>query len=236
MPYFLSNRNIIGQQRPNPLNVNYVGGSSSASSLSGIFTGSATTFTYGWNNRWTAIDSQPSTGWQNITGNANHFVSGFGITAVPTSSNIGRFDPSLLTTYTNSNRSLTSVTAPQGASSSYTVSEALNFSSSTNGAWLESIESRTLVFTFGSGATDFGNATGFIVQSFSNGGYHKCLVMSITHSGITRLFAPKGSVITSTGTAAPYIFYPLNNTFTSYTDSRLTSASGPTLDPTYFEY
>ena len=214
------------------------GAGAGASTLSGIFTGSSSTFIYSWADRWTANNTVPgSSGWPQVTGGNGHFVSGFALTSTPTSSGIGNVLSSGINTYINSDRTLLSVTAPQGASTSYIVSAALNFSSASDGAWLEQVQSRTLEFTFSSSATNFGNATGFIVQSFSNGGFHKCLVCSLTHSGITRFFAPKFS-ITLVSTAAPvsYLFYPLNASFTSFSDSRLTSATGPTLTASYFEY
>jgi hypothetical protein len=208
-----------------------------ASDLSGIFTGAANTFVYSWANRWTTTDTQPTGGWNSIAGNQNHFVSGFGFSATPTSAGVSVFTGSNLATYQNSNRTVSAVTAPQGASASYTVSDAINFASFNGGAWLEGVDTRTLQFTIGSSLTNFGNATGFITQAYGGGGgYHKCFVFQITHGGISRLFAPKFSVNVIGGSALCYIFYPLTSDFTSFTDSRLTSATGNILTASYFQY
>lgn len=235
MPYYLSNRNYLGKLKPNVSSVSYIG-ESAATGLSGIFTGASNTFVYRWANRWTGTSTQPSSGWQEITGNIGHFVSGIRLTAEPTASGIGNILRSNVTPYFNADRTLASVIAPQGTDG-YNTSNALDFNTDADGAWLGSVDSRTLEFTFGSSQTNFGNATGFIIQGFSSGGYHKCLVMSITHASITRYFAPKWNVgLVSTGAPVCYFFYPLNNSFTSFTDSRLTSATGGILSATYFEY
>ena len=66
-------------------------------------------------------------------------------------------------------------------------------------------------------------------------------LVKISSNGITRYFAPKDISKTgqnpSSGTYG-HVFYPLNDTFTSFTDSRLTSlgTNDAVLPDSYFEY
>ena len=86
----------------------------------------------------------------------------------------------------------------------------------------------------------WGTNRGIQIRSW-HGGHHKCYLVKVTANGITRFFAPKdiANPKGSTGISTPnHVFYPLNDTFTSFTDSRLTSlgTNDSVLPDSYFEY
>ena len=196
---------------------------SSVTDLVGIF-GDATSFTYMANNRWTHA-SGAVTGWGNIDENRNHFISYINLT---TSSETGYIN----TQESTNGNGITGISATQY--SSYTVSEAIVYGSTNQGIWMSSNTNTSVVTaTMSSG---WGTNRGIQVRSWT-GGYHKCVLVKVTANSITRYFAPK-NITKSSSAQGGYVFYPLNDTFTSFTDSRLTSlgTTDNELPDSYFEY
>ena len=86
----------------------------------------------------------------------------------------------------------------------------------------------------------WGTNRGIQIRNWESG-HHKCYLVKVTANGITRFFAPKDMANPAgpTGTSVSnHVFYPLNDTFTSFTDSRLTSLgiNDSGLPDSYFEY
>lgn len=222
------------------------GGGGGAPVMQDIF-GTAQYYTYGWDNTWTTSHTHPDN-WGDIAGSQGHFLSYFQPTALtPSAWN---------TAYSNGVAQMgtgTNATALRGGatksfnnvyvsfSSGYNANDSLYFypGSGTSGAgdgiWFEQNDSRTAEFTLNSGGLD--NATGFLMGNYDNdGGYHKCLVIQITANSVSRLFAPHHSIQYYSGSYNIYHYLPLNSSFTSFADSRLTSYTGHTLQSSYFEY
>ena len=197
---------------------------SSVTDLAGIF-GDATSFTYMANNRWTH-GSGAVTGWGNIEENRNHFISYINLT---TSSETGYIN----TQESTNGNGITGISATQ-SSASYTVSEAIVYSSTNQGIWMSGNTNTSVVTATMSGG--WGTNRGIQVRSWT-GGYHKCVLVKVTANSITRYFAPK-NITKSSSAYGGYVFYPLNDTFTSFTDSRLTSLGNndAVLPDSYFEY
>ena len=197
--------------------------SSSNSNLEDIF-GSATSFTYMANNRWTHRNTAV-TGWGNISTNANHFISYINLTTSSETEYINTQES------TNGN-GITGISATQH--SHYTVSEAIVYSSTRQGIWMTSYTNTSVVTATMSGG--WGTNRGIQIRSWT-GGYHKCVLVKVTANNITRYFAPK-NIAKSGNAQGGYVFYPLNETFTSFTDSRLTSlgTTDNELPDSYFEY
>ena len=196
---------------------------SSVTDLAGIF-GDATSFTYMANNRWTHTSSAV-TGWGNISQNRNHFISYINLT---TSSETGYIN----TQESTNGNGITGISATQ--TGGYTVSEAIVYSSTNQGIWMSSYTNTSVVTATMSGG--WGTNRGIQIRSWS-GGYHKCVLVKVTANSKTRYFAPK-NITKSSSAFGGYVFYPLNDTFTSFTDSRLTSLgnSDAVLPDSYFEY
>ncbi len=197
---------------------------SSVTDLVGIF-GDASSFTYMANNRWTHSNNAV-TGWGNIQQNKNHFISYINLT---TSSEAGYIN----TQESTNGNGITGISATQ-SSSSYTVSGAIVYSSTNQGIWMSSNTNTSVVTATMSGG--WGTNRGIQIRSWA-GGYHKCVLVKVTANSITRYFAPK-NITKSSSANGGYVFYPLNDTFTSFTDSRLTSLgnSDAVLPDSYFEY
>ena len=200
--------------------------SSSNSNLEGVF-GSATEFTLMGSNSWTNYGAV--TGWGNISGNSSFFISYINITT----STVTTYQTTQLATNGNG------ITATSATNSGYTPSEAITWSTANNGVWWSGNSANTGVLT----ATMSGGWStnrGIQIRSWY-GGHHKCYLVKVTANSITRFFAPKdiANPSGSTGVNIPnHVFYPLNDTFTSFTDSRLTSlgANDSVLPDSYFEY
>ena len=199
---------------------------SSNSNLENIF-GSATEFTLMGNSIWT--NRFECTGWGDISGNDGYFISYINITT------------STETTYqttqlpTNGN----GITATSATNSGYSPSQAINWSAANTGVWWSGSNASTGVLT-ASMSGGWGTNRGIQIRSW-HGGHHKCYLVKVTANGITRFFAPKdiANPKGSTGINTPnHVFYPLNDTFTSFTDSRLTSlgTNDSVLPDSYFEY
>ena len=196
---------------------------SSVTDLAGIF-GDATSITYMANNRWTH-SANAVTGWGNIQQNKNHFISYINLT---TSSETGYIN----TQESTNGNGITGISATQ--TGGYTVSEAIVYSSTNQGIWMSSNTNTSVVTATMSGG--WGTNRGIQIRNWTNG-YHKCVLVKVTANSITRYFAPK-NITKSSSTQGGYVFYPLNETFTSFTDSRLTSLgnSDAVLPDSYFEY
>ena len=204
---------------------------SSNINLEDIF-GSSTTFTLMGNQRWTHSSfSSAVTGWGDIDQNSHFFISYINITT------------STATTYqttqlaTNGN-GITATSATQ-TSGSYKAKKAKEWSSADKGVWWYSTgaDNGVLTATMSGG---WGTNRGIQIRNWTNG-HHRCFLVKVTANGITRYFAPKdmANPASPTGTSVPnHVFYPLNDTFTSFTDSRLTSlgTNDSVLPDSYFEY
>ena len=197
--------------------------SSSNNNLEAIF-GSATSFTYMANNRWTH-NNNVLTGWGHIMQNRNHFISYINLTTSSETEYINTQES------TNGN-GITGISATQH--SHYTVSEAIVYSSTNQGIWMTSYTNTSVVTATMSGG--WGTNRGIQIRNWTNG-YHKCVLVKVTANSITRYFAPK-NITKASSTQGGYVFYPLNDTFTSFTDSRLTSlgTTDNELPDSYFEY
>ena len=204
---------------------------SSNINLEDIF-GSSTTFTLMGNQRWTHSSySSAVTGWGDIDQNSHFFISYINITT------------STATTYqttqlaTNGN-GITETSATQ-TSGSYKAKKAKEWSTADKGVWWYSTgaDNGVLTATMSGG---WGTNRGIQIRNWTNG-HHRCFLVKVTANGITRFFAPKdmANPASPTGTSVPnHVFYPLNDTFTSFTDSRLTSlgTNDSVLPDSYFEY
>jgi hypothetical protein len=199
---------------------------SSVTDLAGIF-GSATSFTLMGNSSWT--NSYACTGWGDIDGNQGFFISYINITT------------STATTYqttqlaTNGN----GITATSATNASYTPSQAISWDTANNGVWWSGNNASTGILT-ATMSGGWGTNRGIQIRCW-NGGHHKCYLVKVMANSITRFFAPKdiANPSGSSGLNIPnHVFYPLNDTFTSFTDSRLTSLgdNDSVLPDSYFEY
>lgn len=200
--------------------------SSSNSNLEDIF-GSSNTFTLMGNQRWT--NSYAVTGWGDIDQNSHFFISYINITT----SNATTYQTAQLETNGNG------ITSTSATNSGYSPPQAIVWSSSTNGVWWYSSNADTGVLT-ATMSGGWGTNRAIQIRNWSSG-HHKCYLVKVTANGITRFFAPKdiANPATPTGTSVPnHVFYPLNDTFTSFTDSRLTSlgTNDSVLPDSYFEY
>ena len=72
-------------------------------------------------------------------------------------------------------------------------------------------------------------------------GHHKCYLVKVTANNITRFFAPK-DIAHPDGTDGlnieNLVYYPLNDTFTNFSDSRIDGlgTNDSVLPDSYFEY
>jgi len=196
----------------------------SSTTLEDIF-GSASSFTYMASNLWTHSSSALS-GWGAIAENANHFISYINLT---TSSETGYINVQEAT----NGSGITGISATL-AQSNYAVSGAIVYSSTNQGIWMANQTNSSVVTATMSGG--WGTNRGIQIRSWS-GGYHKCVLVKVRANNITRYFAPK-NIAKSSSAMGGYVFYPLNDTFTSFSDSRLTSlgSSDNILPDSYFEY
>ena len=200
--------------------------SSSISTLEGVF-GASNTFTLMGNQRWT--NSFDVTGWGDISQNQNFFISYINITT----SNATTYQTTQLETNGNG------ITATSATNSGYSPPQAIVWSSSTSGVWWSSSNANTGVLT-ATMSGGWGTNRGIQIRFWGNG-HHKCYLVKVSANGITRFFAPKDMANPrgSNGISNPnHVFYPLNDTFTSFTDSRLTSlgTNDSVLPDSYFEY
>ena len=202
--------------------------SSSNSNLEDIF-GSATDFTYMANISWTNKDTGLN-GWGDMENTSGHFLSYINLTTST--------ETTIVTTQqaTNGN-GITAVSSSY--SNGYNPAQAINYSTSNNGAWLYTNTNTAVVTCTMSGG--WGENRGIQINAWQNYMWGLSHLVKISSNGITRYFAPKDISKTgrnpSSGTYG-HIFYPLNDTFTSFTDSRLTSlgTNDAVLPDSYFEY
>lgn len=199
---------------------------SSNSNLENIF-GSATEFTLMGNSRWT--NNYAVTGWGDIEQNVGFFISYINITT------------STVTTYQTTQLATngSGITATSATNSGYRPANAIIWSSPRNGVWWNGSNADIGVLT-ATMSGGWGTNRGIQIRCW-DGGHHKCFLVKVTANGITRFFAPKdmANPATTTGISVPnHVFYPLNDTFTSFTDSRLTSlgTNDSVLPDSYFEY
>jgi hypothetical protein len=200
-----------------------------------VIFGSATSFTIQTDNAWAVPYSIYSSYSSAYGANANAFWSY--ISTATTAPNAGTSNwyeqnsvPALQQTSTLSSPSVTQ-------SAGYTTSESVNWSTPTDGVWMGGNTSVSVI-TANISSSNFTSAKYFMYRGYgSNYSYHNPYVIKITANGISRLFATQNLNGRTNPTSAVYVAYfaPLNSTFTSFTDSRLTSA-GSTLDPSYFEW
>ena len=200
--------------------------SSSNSNLEDIF-GSATEFTLMGNTIWT--NNNACTGWGDIDGGKGFFISYINVTT----SNATTYQTTQLATDGNG------ITATSATNSSYTPSQAINWSTPHNGVWWSGNKASTGVLT-ATMSGGWGSNRGIQIRCWGNG-HHKCYLIKITANSITRFFAPKDieHIDGTDGAGIPnLVYYPLNDTFTSFTDSRLTSlgTNDSVLPDSYFEY
>ena len=200
--------------------------SSSNSNLEGVF-GSATEFTLMGSNSWT--NNYNCTGWGDISGNASFFISYINITT----STVTTYQTTQLATNGNG------ITATSATNSGYNPSNAIQWSSANSGVWWSGSNANTGVLT-ATMSGGWGTNRGIQIRSWYQG-HHKCYLVKVTANNITRFFAPKdiANPSGSSGVNIPnHVFYPLNDTFTSFTDSRLTSlgTNDSVLPDSYFEY
>ena len=202
---------------------------SSNSNLEDIF-GSATEFTLMGNQRWTHNTySSAVTGWGDIDQNSHFFISYINITT----STVTTYQTTQLATNGNG------ITATSATSSGYSPSQAIDWSNGRTGVWWYNTNADIGVLT-ATMSGGWGTNRGIQIRSWDSG-HHKCFLVKVTANGITRFFAPKDMANPSSpvGTSVPnHVFYPLNDTFTSFTDSRLTSlgTNDSVLPDSYFEY
>ena len=124
-----------------------------------------------------------------------------------------------------------------GGGNGYTVAESVVWASRSQGIWMASGTSSSVI-TVNISALDFTSAKYFICRGYGdNYSYHNPYVIKITANGISRLFALQNLNGRASPTNTLYVGYfaPLNSSFTSFTDGRLTGA-GSTLDSSYFEW
>ena len=200
--------------------------SSSNSNLEGVF-GSATEFTLMGSNSWTNYGT--CTGWGDISGNASFFISYINITT----STVTTYQTTQLATNGNG------ITATSATNSGYNPSAAIQWSSANSGVWWSGNNANTGVLT-ATMSGGWGTNRGIQIRYWT-GGHHKCYLIKVTANSITRFFAPKdiANPRGTNGANTPnHVFYPLNDTFTSFTDSRLTSlgTNDSVLPDSYFEY
>ena len=197
--------------------------SSSNSNLEDIF-GSATEFTLMGSNSLT--NHFECTGWGDISGNASFFISYINITT----STVTTYQTTQLATNGNG----ITATGATNASSGYNPSLAIQWSSYNKGVWWSGNNANTGVLT-ATMSGGWGTNRGIQIRYWT-GGHHKCYLIKVTANSITRFFAPKD--IANPGGTSNHVFYPLNDTFTSFTDSRLTSlgTNDSVLPDSYFEY
>jgi hypothetical protein len=202
--------------------------------FSAIF-GSATSFTMQTDNAW-AVSYSIFSSYSSAYGQgANAFWSYISTaTTAPNAGTSNWYDQSSVPTpQQTSTLSSPSVTNSAG----YTTSESVNWSTPADGVWMGGNTSISVI-TANIGASDFTNAKYFMYRGYgSNYSYHNPYVIKITANGISRLFATQNLSGRANPTSAVYVAYfaPLNSSFTSFADSRLTSA-GSTLDPSYFQW
>jgi hypothetical protein len=119
----------------------------------------------------------------------------------------------------------------------YNIPDSIIFATTDNGIWMASgTDSSVISVNISSG--NFNNAKYFLYRGFgSTYSFHNPYVIRITANGISRLFATQTLTGRSSPTSVIYCAYfaPLNSSFTSFTDSRLTGA-GSTLDSSYFQW
>ena len=207
--------------------------------FSAIF-GSATSFTIQTANAW-AVPYNTYTTYSSAYGaNANAFWSYMttvtqGLTQNDTS---GWYtNSSIPGGQQTSTLSSPSVDGNTGSYNSYNIPDSINFSTTVNGIWMAgNTDSATISVNISSG--NFNNAKYFLYRGYgSSYSYHNPYVIRITANGISRLFATQSLAGRSSPTSVVYCAYfaPLNSSFTSFADSRLTSA-GSTLDSSYFQW
>ena len=175
-------------------------------------------------NSWTNYGT--CTGWGDISGNASFFISYINITT----STVTTYQTTQLATNGNG----ITATSATNASSGYNPSLAIQWSSYNKGVWWSGNNANTGVLT-ATMSGGWGTNRGIQIRSWY-GGSHKCYLVKVTGNNITRFFAPKD--IANPGGTSNHVFYPLNDTFTSFTDSRLTSlgTNDSVLPDSYFEY
>jgi len=203
--------------------------SSSNSNLEDIF-GSATSFTYMANILWTN-DGNGLNGWGDMNNVNGHFISYINLTTST--------EKTIITTQQATNGNGITAVASTHSSSGYNAADAINYSSVTSGAWLAANTNTAVVTCTMSGG--WGENRGIQVNAWRIYMWGACHLVKISINGITRYFAPKD--ISKPGKNPPsgtygHVFYPLNDTFTSFTDSRLTSlgTNDSVLPDSYFEY
>jgi len=130
-----------------------------------------------------------------------------------------------------------SVDGNTGSYNGYNIPDSINFSTDQNGIWMSS-NTNSATISVNISSNNFNNAKYFLYRGYgSNYSFHNPYVIRITANGISRLFATQTLTGRSSPTSVIYCAYfaPLNSSFTSFTDSRLTGA-GSTLDSSYFQW
>ena len=202
--------------------------------FSAIF-GSATSFTIQTDNAWCVPYTIFSTYSSAYGQNANAFWSYMSTSATAPGGGTSNWyvESSVPSGHQTSTLSSPSVTQTGG----YTPSESVNWATGSDGIWMSSYTS-TSVITVNISSGNFNNAKYFLCRGFGTTySYHNPYVIKITANGISRLFALQNLNGRASPNAAAYVGYfaPLNSSFTSFTDGRLTGA-GSTLDSSYFEW
>ena len=203
--------------------------SSSNNNLEDIF-GSATAFTYMANISWTNKNTGLN-GWGDMENTTGHFLSYINLTTST--------ETTIVTTQQATNGNGITAVASTYSGSSYSPAQAINYSTSNNGAWLYTNTNTAVVTCTMSGG--WGENRGIQINAWQDYMWGLSHLVKISSNGITRYFAPKDISKTGTNPSSGtygHVFYPLNDTFTSFTDSRLTSlgTNDAVLPDSYFEY
>ena len=206
-----------------------------ATAFSAIF-GSATSFTIQTDTAWTVPYSTFSTYSSAYGQNANAFWSYMSTAAAAPGGGTSNWYVESSVPSGHQTSTLSSPSA-SGGGNGYTVAESVVWASRSQGIWMSSGTSSSVI-TVNISALDFTSAKYFICRGFGdNYSYHNPYVIKITANGISRLFALQNLNGRSSPVNVVYVGYfaPLNSSFTSFSDSRLTGA-GSTLDSSYFQW
>jgi hypothetical protein len=120
----------------------------------------------------------------------------------------------------------------------YNVPQGIIWSTPADGVWMSSNSDTSIITVTSSNSATVASHKYLIVRGYgSNYSYHNAVVIKVVANGITRYFSLQDMTLRSSPTNTVYVGYyaPLNSSFTSFLDSRLTGAS-TTLPASYFEW
>lgn len=202
--------------------------------------GTATSFTIQTSLPWTVSNSVYSTYSSAYNQNGQAFWSYMSTTTQTTTANgtsnwYG--DSSVPVGQQTSTLSSVTVDGNSGSYNGYNIPQSIVWSTTDDGIWMSS-NTNTATISVNISSANFNAAKYFLYRGYgSTYSFHNPYVIKITANGISRLFAIQNLSGRSSPGSVRYVAYfaPLNSSFTSFTDSRLTNG-GSTLDSSYFEW